>query len=675
MTLKKPIVRILLALLLAFLTVGYFVFTTYLFDPFEGRYGADVSTLVPRDVDFFVAKARLEDDFDGFPRLAIADDVQDTRAWRSFQRFEYPELDERYGLSASLEQLRALPSRAGGVSLLGVFGGSDVALAGYFQGPELAQADWAAYGRVNWIGKIGISMLAFPGLIGLESQGMTVAVEDDHVALSGGQLVREMYVARVRDIGVVGTSLELVRKALDLNARGGQDSFGQGAAYFDNIEQARRGARRDEIELFCDWRAWAENSLQSGRWPDSESQDFLPRFLARLFQLGSVKSLAGVVGFDSGIALDVRGELSSELMTSEQKRVYRQRGVEREWLMQRAARMAKADTALFLYLETDLGDLLRLAFEAAAPGTRSLLEEQIRATGEFNGVDAAIDEIDDLFKNRIALIIRNNDYREDVGKDPPHNDVPAPAIAVVLWMDKSQEALERIEAIHQVVVRNQGRLGLEGPDGARGVYRNRVESGHTIWEFWSQLIDGTGHLSTVVDSQGFYVISNNFRMLGDLIRVYFEGGQRYPRLSERLDFRQMIDEGLPQANAVLWANPRELAVVTRRFHQMEAVDRVQAAIDWDTERAREEDRVLREQFPGQVRGRLDQDTQDQVDAIVEPRLQELKARLVVEQAPAIQARMGRDVLYSELVSALLVMLALDPKHFDLTASAVIPLDE
>jgi hypothetical protein len=415
--------------------------------------------------------------------------------------------------------------------------------------------------------------------------------------------------------------------------------------------------------------------MRSGRWPDPDSQDFLPAFLGRLFQLGSVKSMAGVVGFDHGITLDIHGELSSELMTTEQKRLYRQRGVERDWLLQRAARMAKADASLFAYLEMDLGDLLRLAMDAAGPDMRTLIEDAVRGTGEWNGLDAFIDDIDDLFKDRIALILRVNDYEEDVGEDPPHNDVPAPAIAVVLWTEKSQQALDRIEALHQTVVKNQGRLGLKGRAGEKGVYKNRLSSGHDIWEFWNPLIDGTGHLSTVVDSQGFYVISNNFRMLGDLIQVYFEGGSRYPRLSERLDFREMVDEGLPQANAVVWVDPRQLGVVQRRFHQLNAVDQARAAIDWRTERARAEDEVLREQFPGKIRGRLDQDTQDAVDAIVNPRLTALEQRLLSEQVPVIQAGMDRNTLYSELVSGLLIMLALDPKYFDLTASAVIPLDE
>ena len=674
MNLRKPIVRVLLAVTVVLVLGGYFAFTRLLFDPMEGRYEADVATLVPRNVDFFVAKARLSDDFDGFPRLAVTDEVTDTRAWRTFQRFDYPELEQRYGLTPALEQLQVQLDQMGGIDLLKVFGGTDLALAGYFTGPDLAMSDWTAYGRLNWMGKAAVSLLSFPGLIGLEQQGLAAAVEEDHVALSGGQLSREIYVTRIRDVGIVGTSLEMVRDALELEARGGEDSFGQSANYFDEIEQARRGARRDELELFVDWHAWSEKSLRGGRWPDPESQEFLTAFLGRLFQLGSLKSFAGVTGFDRGVTLDVHGQLSSELMTSEQKRIYRQRGVERAWLKHNAARMARSDSALFLYLQIDLGDLLREILAAAEPALRSNVQDLVRSTGEYNGVDALFDEIRSLFRDRVALIVRVNDY-EWKADDPPHNDVPVPAISVILWHDGSELALQRIDDIHNLVVRNQGRLGLKGPGGERGVYTNTIASGHEIWEFWNPLVDGTGHLAAVPDSSGFYVISNHYRMLEDLVSVFYTGGSSHPRLSERIDFRELLDDALPQANVVLWMDPRELSDIRGRFFQQQAMYQVESGINWTVERGREENEVLREQFPGKVRGQLDQDTQDRVDAIVNPRLEALRQRLLEEQVPVIRARLERSSIYANMVSAVLVMLALDPKAFDLTASVVVPLDE
>jgi hypothetical protein len=610
---------------------------------------------VPRDVDFFAAKAELARDFADFPRLAAAERIEDTKAWRAFERSEFPSLDEQFQISAALEQLAGLRQQLRGIDPLSIFGGQDVVLAGYFRGPDLALADWAAYGRVSWLGKVGVALLRFPGLIGLEGQGLTAAIEEDHVALSGEGLPRELFVARVRDVVVVGSSLDLVRKALELDAREGVDSFAQSAKYGDFIENADRGPRRDELELYFDWRAWSENKKLGGRWPDPDSQDYVPRLLARLFQAGSLRNVSGVVGFDGGIGLDLHGELSSELMTTVQKQIYRQRGVERGWFLENVARMVRADAALVLYLQVDIGDLLRELFAAAEPDLRSLIEDQIRATGAYNGVEPLIAELGELFRDRVAVIVRENTYvtpapadgadeRPDSIGDAPHNAEPVPAIALMLWTDGSREALAKIETLHQLVNKNQGRIGLRGPDGASGVYNNQISTGHDVWEFWSEFIDGTGHIATAADYDR-YLITNHYRMIEDLMRVFGQGGSRYPRLSERPEFRALMEESLEQSNAV------------------------------EIERANQEARVVREQFPGQARGDLDPATQAKVDAIVTPILEEMQQRQRDEQIPAVMAELQRQDLYLSAASGVLVTLGLDQSFFDLKAQALLPLDE
>ena len=682
---KRPLLRIFLIVLLVLVLLGGFAFRTFLFDPFEGPYTADVSTLVPRDVDFFVAKAELERDFGDFPRLAVADAIEGTAAWRTFERTELPQLDQTYGITEALAGLADLESQLRGLELLSIFGGEDVALAGYFRGPDLGMADWAAYGRVNWAGKIGTSALRFPGLIGLENQGITATVEEDHVALSGGQLARPMYVARVRDVAVLGTSLELVRKALDLDARKGVDSFGQSAKYFDHIENADRGPRLNETELYFDWRAWSENAQLGGRWPDPDSQDFLPRLLARLFQAGSVRDVSGVLGFDGGVTLDLHGELSSELMTTVQRQMYRQRGVDKDWYVQNVAKMVRADAALFIYLQVDIADLLRELFLAADVATRSNIEDLIRAVTGDKGAEELITELGALFKDRVAIVVRENTYRQSLGEesdaqrdsaqiaDPPHNGEPVPAIAVMLWTDGSRKAQNKLDAYHQLISRQSRHLQLSGPPGTNGVFTNSINTGHEVWEFWSQFVSGTGHIATVYDYDR-YVITNHFRMIEDLMRVLGQGGARYPRLSERPEFRALMEEADPQANAILWYDPAAMAAINGPLHQREAEFRVLDNIDWNVERASEEARLVRDLFPGEVRGSLNEAQRAQLNEAVTARLQAKREALMLEQVPAARAELQRRDLYLSTLRGVLVMLSLDQKFFDIKASALIPLE-
>ena len=676
MSLKTRLLRILLVLTGLLLFVGYFAFSTFLFNPLEGRYESDLSTLVPRNVDLFLAKARLADDFDPFPRLASAERISRTRAWAALQETPgfaawWRESDVEGRLDALEAELERLPIG----DALQVFGGRDLALAGRFRGADLAATDWAVYGRVNWMGKLAASALAYPGLIGLEAQGLSASQADDVITLSGARLARPIHVTRVNDVVVLGTSLELVKGARELDARAGQDSFGQSAVYFDTIENSGRGARRDELELFIDWRTLAEQGRFSGRWPDPEAPDLGTRLLARLFQLGALKELSGVVGFDRGLGAHLLAGLSSEMVTPLQARLFRRRGTDRQELLREVAALAPADTGLFAYLEIGVGDLLRELLAVSEPALRSNLDDVLRSTGAYTGTEALIEDLDALFQSGVGLIVRENDYRTFPEKDPPSDGQPAFAFSVVLWTEGNDKSRAKIEELQRLVAAHQQSLGLSGrTPGERGVYNNEVRSGHQIWEFWSPFISGTGHIATVVDDRRF-VLSNSFRMLEQVIATFYAPRERRADLSENLDFKGLAAEGLPQANLVVWYAPRRLGPTVRALAATRARNDVLGGMDMARERVREEALVLRQEFDGLSVGQLGPDEKARLDELVDQRMTTLQDKLlsqgVAERVAAYERQ--QDVL--EHFDAALLMVAFDPKQLELSLGAVTAAEE
>lgn len=671
MSFKSRLLRILLILTGVLAFVGYFAFSTFLFDPLEGGYAADLATLVPRNVDLYLSKPRLSDAFDPFPRLAAAEEIARTRAWQALEATPgFAEWSQEADVEGRLTALEAELARLPGVEALSVFGGRDLALAGRFRGADLSATDWALYGRVNWMGKLAVGALSYPGLLGLDAQGLSVAVEDDYVTLSGPRLPREIHVTRVRDVVVLGTSLELVTAARDLDARAGQDSFGQSAVYFDTIENARRGARRDELELFLDWRTLAEEGKRSGRWPDPEAPDYGSRLSARLFQIGALKELSGAIGFDRGVSAHLLASLSSEMVTPLQSRMYRRRGADRSEILREAAALAPGDTGLFAYLEVGMGDLLRELLAAAEPALRSNLDDVLRSTGAYTGSEALIEELDGLFQGRVALIVRENDYRVDAETDPPNDGQPSYAFALVLWTDGSEKVRNRIEELQTLVVRNQQSLGLTGrKPGESGVYTNLVKSGHSIWEFWSPFIAGTGHLATVVDDRR-YVLSNTFRMLDDVIATFYAPRDRRVDLTEDPTFKGLTTEGLAQANLLLWFAPGRLGATARKLAQTRARNDVLGNLDLSRERVREEALVLRQEFDGLTLGQLGPDEKSRLDELVDARMEALQERLLSEGIPERRASYERLQDMLEFFEAALLMVAFDPKQLELSLGAL-----
>lgn len=667
MSLKSRALRITLIVLAVLGVAGYLAFTTAFFNPMEGRLEVDPGALVPRDVDFFVAKAGLKDEITRFPRTAAQDRLDKNPGWRKWlESPEYAAFERENKLEESLAELRVAAEQLPlGQEPQDLFGGEDVVLAGYFKGRDLQQADWAAYGRSNFWGKLAAAALLHPTWIGLEKRGIQATVNGAIVTLNGAQLPRTLYVTRLKDVIVIATKPELAQAARDLDAKRYADSFFQSATYFDNIQNAPRRPERREFELFVNTRKLLENLGMTGSLPNVASQEFGTAFLGRLFQVPSMKNVVGVMNVDEGLALDLHGEFASETITPRMQAIYRTRGFDQSELLTQAAQMAPADTAFFGYLRADIGDLLRMMLESAEPAARNNLEDLFRNTGKYPNLETLVKELEGALKDRAVVIVRPNDYPPDP-EGPPHNQKTVPAFALVLW----PKNFETIVNLRELIGQQGARFGLAGrtPQEA-GFYKNK-EGGFETREYWSVAIDGTGVIVTGNVNE-VTIVSNSLGMIQHLHKTFTQGGPKYPRLSQTPLFEALVQSSRANGNACVWVNPKTLAPILRSTALQAAEDEVLGVIDWKAERARLEDQVIREKFPGQKRGALPTDVQDQVDAIVDPKLKSLEQKKKAEEVPQRLASRERTILYLEQITGFLGLLAVTPKTFDLSVRSVL----
>ncbi|MDZ4772828.1 MAG: hypothetical protein SGI72_06795 [Planctomycetota bacterium] len=669
MNLKSRFLRITLIVLAILAVAGYLAFTTAFYNPMEGSLKVPPGALVPRDVDFFVSRTQLGEAFETFPRLAVMDELEKTKGWQTWIGSpEYAELAREMKIDESLAQLKAaLEQIPLGMQPLELFGGENLVLAGYFKGNDLARSDWAAYGRANWAGKLAAAAALHPSWLGLEKQGLKAVVTGEIVALSGGQLPRELFVTRKKDVVVVATKMELAKAVHELESRTYADSFFQSAMYLDHIQNATRSKERREFEVWVNVRKLLENLGVRGQLPNPASQEFSPAFFGRLFQLPSVKNVAGVIGIDEGLTVDLHGEFASETITPEMQKFYRSRHFDQNELLFQAAQMAPADTALFAYFRGDLGDTIRSLLAASEADLRRNVEDQFRQTRKYPTLESVITEIEGALKDRAVIIIRPNDYPPDKN-GPPHNDVPVPAIAAVFW-SKDVEAIVRFR---EVIGQNGQLFGLKGrKEGELGYFSN-MEAGFETREFWSEFVDGTGVIATS-NAHDLTIVTNSLGMLGHILKTSTQGGTKYPRLSENSMFQGLTQSALAQGNVFAWLNPVTLAPILRARAADDARSAVFANIDWKSERSRLEDQVLREQFPGEKRGALTPERQLELDAIVDPKIDAMEKKLRSEQVPAFMAKQERFITYLEQLTGLVGVLSLDPRSFDLSIRVVAPL--
>ncbi len=667
MSFKKRILRILLILTLVGVFVGYFAFSTFFFSPLEGGLDQDVAALIPRNVDFFFARAKLGEVFDDFPELSAQEELEKSEAWRTWVvSKEYQDLSRDIGLTEALAELEKIQEQLPlGMTLLDIFGSEDIAVAGYFRGNDLSQADWAAYGKVNWAGKFGLALLSYPGLSNLEAQGMTAVEEEGVIELSGGQLKKPLYLTRILDVIVASSSKELAVAAPDLYARKGQDSFFQSALYFDHIHNADRETARDEIEVFLDVRKMYESLQVAANWPDPNSQDFAEAFLGRYFQLNSTKLVAGIIGMRGGLSADLHGEFSSELVTPLQARTYRARGIDRKDVVFDYAKLAPRDSAMFIALQGNVGDLLRQVFGSMEKEMRDLIEEAFQSTGSYNNLDELVAEIDGSLKNRLVLVARPNDYPVDP-EGPPHDAVPVPAVALVAWTEKGGS--ERLVTLRDLVGHSRS-FGLRGAKPGESGYYKHFESGYETREFWSEFVPGTGVVATV-NAADKLIVANSFQMLRQLLKTYFSG--EVESLADRGDFAALAQSALPEANVLVWINPESSAKILRSSARYWAEENV-PTIDWVQVRAQFEGQVMRDNFPGKNKNSLNTADQSRLDELVQPLLDAHQTNHWDQHLPALLAAKERKITYFEAAKAMLMMLSLDPKSFEIAVRVVAPL--
>lgn len=669
MTIRSRLLRFFLIALLVLAVAAYGTFSALFFNPMESDFEADVAALVPRDVDFFLAKADLADAFDRFPHLAAEKALAANEHWRSF--VESPEgkrLADKLKIEETLAEIQKSTAQIPlGMQPQQVFGGRDLAIAGYFRGTDLAQADWAVYGRANWLGKLAAAALQHPGLLRLDERGLKVEIGDGQVGVSGAGLPRKLHVARIRDVVIVSTVPELCTKARALVAKGFEDSLFQSAGYYDWIQKATRDEKRDEFEIYFDARKAIASLALPKSWPDPKSQEFGTALFGRVFQLGSLKDLMGVLGVDEGVTLDIHGDLSSEQITPEQERLYRTRGFDVKTLFGEAAQLAPRDTSLFVFLHAPVSDFLHILLGSCEPALRQNLEDLFRSTGKYPNLEKLVAELDASLKDRAALIVRPNDYPADP-EGPPHNDAPVPAMALVLW----PKNVDQINTLRQMIGEQGGRFGLAGRrQGEPGFFKN-TESGYETREYWCMAIDGTGVIVTANAAQ-LTIITNSLGMMGHLLKTYTQKSQQYPSLADDDRFQALIRSSLTHGSLLVYANPATIAPILRNRAQSLAAIAATGGFDAKTERARIDAKILRESYDGRAENALSPEEHAEFIQKGDDAIQAMRKRVKDQQVPTLMAEQERWISWSEAVTGALVILALDPKSFDLSVRVVAPL--
>ncbi len=665
MSRKQRVLRVgcISLLLLAF--VGYFGFSTFFFPPFEGRFKADVAGLIPRNVDVYLSREDLDAAFDKFPTLTVAEELKDNTAVNTYlESPEWAKLDAEHGITDSLadlqKQLDQLPL---GLDVLDIAAGDDLAVAANFTGRGMEGTEWAVYARASRYGKLAVSFLKHPGLIGLEKQGMSASESEGVITLTGGQLKDPIHVARVLDVVIAGTSLNLVQEALRLEGARSEGSLLLAAPYSDSIASLDRNDKKRDIEIQFNLRKMREQWGMTEPWPDPAAERFGPAFLGRLLPVAAVRRLLGIVDFDQGLGVNLSGEFSSELLTATQERVYRAKEFDQEEVMT-VAGFVPDDATMFSYLRAPIATVFDMVVASLEPAAVENLTDAVRAV-QFGSLQEFIQSLDESLHDRVALVVRPNDWgdgddiKNGVYEGPPHDDEPVFAWAIIAWMKNPT----RIEEIREQIAQNGSKIGIQGREpGSGGYFKKQIGGGLQVREFWSPFIPGTGHIAVLSYGENL-IISNRYAMIDDLVQNRVRKDSSAPLLRNLPEFQYMLQGSNPTANLLAWINPRTGSDLLLEQAKRGARGKIENSIDFPSKRREEEAKALRSTFGGKRRSGLTADEAARLDDQVDEVLRRFRDRVIEENLPRELASANRMVTYIKGVRAALAMIKLSPKEF------------
>jgi len=547
--------RLALALVIA-VPVLYFIFTKVFFDPFEGSQPV-FAVLVPRDVDLYAQRARLDTDLAGM-RPRLWDRLLATPAYKAlaatgwWQGMSWPKDFEAV--------LKQLGESTAGLPLDPVEDllGREVALVGRL--PEKGEPRVAVLMRISPKAKLAVELLDFDAGLHKAFPGATRSnVQDPDVpgvswkrlelppdvapAGAGGA----WFYARELDLLVVSRDENLVRDVLRQVQSGEETSLGLSRLYHEQLA-APRGPPEDRLSL--EFLVDAPRLLKPPEVKpaaDALGPDALDNALPKLVDTRALGETVGRIELDDRLSLSIASDLDDGAVAATGAGL---RGapafVVRERLRDILG-LLPSDTSGALTMNVELRPLLETLVASLGPDETRLINDTIRDVARYSPtfkVDSLIGLVaylDRALGDEVSIAVRPVDHPIPTGLQP---------LPSLVFLFRVQD-LSLWQSLDDAVVRGYKALGLDPEkmkqlDEGVGVRKWLGVSGLPIEEVSYVVLDGE---TAVVGTDADFV--------REVVAVYTN--QR-SSVAAKPDVRALVDslgERTP-ANLAAWGDAEAL---------------------------------------------------------------------------------------------------------------------
>ncbi len=534
----------ILTILFGVLMVLYFLFVSFLFNPFEDDL-EDIAQIVPREVDYFVRWKAAGEQFSDFPVPRIWGDLEDSAVVRRLREGgELQEWDQELGVARALEDLRSLAESAPvGVDLQTDFM-REVAVAG----KGSLSFDHAFNGvlllRVSLKVKAGVSLLDY-GFIRdkLPSSLAIEALPDNLYRLPQFEPFgfQDAYLARIRDVILLASREEWIQDARKLEVLAGQGSLAFSSNFSDNVT-ALLAPGDKTLEFYSRWETVAP---RVGRFPDP-SGSFWEQVASRFYSTSLMRVVAGY--WLPGTRFEGRFNARVDLGGASrfQRAWFESHGLDLRRLKDFASKVPD-DSFLYGGISGDPGKVFLQWFDSLDDESRRFLDELVVNTGKYQGTGDLLAQVGKALSPGLFLALHPNDYPPDPN-DVPHDDAPVPLFLMLGTLRDVQE----YEDLLQFFMGNAFRFA-EGEERPK-VQTISLRAGYSGFSFVSPAIPGTGEILVMRESK-LVILSNSFKYVNALIDTISRMPRKPGPLSEMKGFQVALEKIRRAPNLFLFLKP------------------------------------------------------------------------------------------------------------------------
>ena len=655
--LKWTVIGLVIAVPLA-----YFAFTVAFFDPREPSEGP-FQELVPRDVDLFVRRQRLDSDFATFPVPRLIDRLLRDRDFQELQQSAWWQGLEWPGALAALSERLTRAAADAPLDPLSDLLGREVVLVGR-HGSKAAdgQDDYALMARISDRAKLAIEALDI-GL--LRSRALPDAdletrrsdqlpdVEYRRLSLPGEDPI---FYSRRNDLLVAGFDETLLIDVLRGVYGDRERSLGKSRLYEGGLPPLGRDpSGLFSAEVVLDARDLLTRALgddmagltgalgddvAAGGADDGPHQDAVINLLEALFDPEILEQVAARIEVDGGdLALSMHAELQATLGADPHglRDTASFNVVER---MEFVTSLLPTDVSAGITLNGETRPILRALANSFSDDVRALINDLIKGLARdspgwrIDSIDGLIGFLDRALGSEVTLAIRPIDH------SVPRGSQPLPAM--VLMVPVRDERLW--EELTQAVIYGFRSLGID-PDN---MYKQDEGVGDRIWlglakglaveevAFISMDVKSENRAARdVVGSRRLLVLGTDDDFVREIVAVNFGGRaplRDTPMARHWIGTRKRdgsVDQpGLfagQRANLLAWGDMSDVKSMVLEY--AEYIADQETWVDLGEYRRQEREALLRNRYPEYSRAGGDPDAEipDAISAEIEARLDQLVA--------------------------------------------------